>query len=105
MHDTSLVLSPPISMASELLRGHSIEVSESYAYDMMKHLNQNNQAAMLYKFDELLPSELSLVQHIEEYVKSKSKMGPWIASTLLTCTDALLIQYKLPDVEAARDLV
>ena len=47
---------PRIIMASELLNG-DIEVSESQAHDVMKQLGQLNQVALLYKFDELLPSE------------------------------------------------
>ena len=92
-----------IVMASELLNG-SIEVSESQAHDLMKQLGQLNQTCLLYKFDEM-PSEGSLTSHIEQYVKDGSKMGPWVASTLLTCTDAVLRLYNFADLGAAREFM
>ena len=98
---------PRVVMASELLNG-SIEVSESEAFDMMKRLDLENQAALLYKFDELvdeLLQESSLSAHITAYMKEGSKVGPWVPSSLITCTDAVLKLYGLPDLESTRTVM
>ena len=95
---------PHLVMVTELLQDGSIEISETQAHNIMKQLDELNQFAMLYKFDEIAPGR-PLVEHVEQYIKTGSKMGPWVTSSLLECTDSLLKMYGFTSLEPAQDFM